>query len=326
MLEIARVLWANRTSLRRSVRIAWWPGHSTGRYAGSTWFADAFATDLDRNCVAQINCDSPGCRLATEFLDLEAMPEAAALITGIVGDIAPEAALNIARPSRAGDYSFNNIGLTGYLMLSSTMPQEKQAELGYYDVGGCGGNIAWHTENDTIDVADRDILLRDIKLYLLAVLRTAGPDVLPFDWTATAQEFLTTIDRYQSKAAELFDLSPSKATAKALLGRLEEFDRQVREGSIGSQQANAVILALGRILVPVNFTRGPRFLHDPALSIPPLPTIATAAELAGVAPAMMGFAVAHLIRGQNRLVSALHAAIEAIALRTAETARLKAAR
>ena len=42
----------------RSVRIAWWPGHSTGRYAGSTWFADAFAIDLDRNCVAQINCDS----------------------------------------------------------------------------------------------------------------------------------------------------------------------------------------------------------------------------------------------------------------------------
>ena len=26
-----------------SVRIAWWPGHSTGRYAGSTWFADHFA-------------------------------------------------------------------------------------------------------------------------------------------------------------------------------------------------------------------------------------------------------------------------------------------
>jgi N-acetylated-alpha-linked acidic dipeptidase len=56
---------ARRGELRRSVRIAWWPGHSTGRYAGSTWYADAFAIDLDENCVAQIDCDSPGCRWAT---------------------------------------------------------------------------------------------------------------------------------------------------------------------------------------------------------------------------------------------------------------------
>ena len=317
MLEIARVLWANRASLRRSVRIAWWPGHSTGRYAGSTWFADAFAIDLDRNCVAQINCDSPGCRLATEFIDLEAMPEAADLITGIVRDIAPEAELNIARPSRAGVYSFNNIGLTGYLMLSSTMPREKQAELGYYDVGGCGGNIAWHTENDTIDVADRTILLRDIKLYLLTVLRTANPDVLPFDWTAAAVEFVATIDAYQAKAGKHFDLSPARAEAMALAQALAKFHDRLRAGKISSNQANAVMLALARILVPLNFTRRPRFLHDPALSIPRLPAIAGAADLATTKPEMTGFAAAQLVRGQNQVVSALGAAIEAIALRTA---------
>ena len=65
LLEMARVLWKNRAGLRRSVKLAWWPGHSTGRYAGSTWYTDAFALDLDRNCIAQINCDSPGCRWAT---------------------------------------------------------------------------------------------------------------------------------------------------------------------------------------------------------------------------------------------------------------------
>ena len=75
LLEIARVLWAHRDQLRRSVRIAWWPGHSTGRYAGSTWFADRFAIDLDENCVAQINCDSPGCRWASEFKDISWMSE-----------------------------------------------------------------------------------------------------------------------------------------------------------------------------------------------------------------------------------------------------------
>src|SRR5438132_700763 len=37
LLEVARVLVQHRQHLRRSVRIAWWSGHSHGRYAGSTW-------------------------------------------------------------------------------------------------------------------------------------------------------------------------------------------------------------------------------------------------------------------------------------------------
>jgi hypothetical protein len=41
MLEIACALWTHRDKLRSAAsRIAWWPGHSTGRFAGSTWYAD----------------------------------------------------------------------------------------------------------------------------------------------------------------------------------------------------------------------------------------------------------------------------------------------
>ncbi|MEO1105421.1 MAG: M28 family peptidase, partial [Pseudomonadota bacterium] len=47
LLEIARVLSQKPGSVKRSVRIVWWPGHSTGRYAGSTWFADHFAIHMD---------------------------------------------------------------------------------------------------------------------------------------------------------------------------------------------------------------------------------------------------------------------------------------
>jgi N-acetylated-alpha-linked acidic dipeptidase len=75
MLEIARVLWKHRSQLKRSVRIAWWPGHSTGRYAGSTWFADHYGIDLYEHCIAQVNCDSPGCRWAAEYLDVSWMAE-----------------------------------------------------------------------------------------------------------------------------------------------------------------------------------------------------------------------------------------------------------
>jgi hypothetical protein len=312
MLEIARVLWANRRQLKRSVRICWWPGHSTGRYAGSTWFSDRFAIDLEENCVAQVNCDSPGCRWATEFINLSRMSETDALISGVIAEVAGKTAAG-ERPHRAGDYSFNNIGISSYFMLSSTMPDALREEKGYYAVGGCGANIAWHTENDTLEIADKSILHRDIKVYLLAILRTANSTVLPFDWRATAREFLQTIAAYQAKAGSRFDLGPARAAAEDLLAALESFHDGVAAGRITAGKANAVIQDLARILVPINFTREARFRHDPAVSIPPLPTISVATELDHHRETL-GFALNQLVRGQNRLVSALRQARRHIAL------------
>ena len=164
LLEMARVLWTHRDRLRRSVKLAWWPGHSTGRYAGSTWFTDAFALDLDRNCLAQINCDSPGCRWATSYHETRSFMRKRG--TWRRRDPRHRARCgdrNAMRPPQAGDYSFNNIGLPSFFMLCSTMPNALREEKDYYDVSGCGGNIAWHTENDTLEIADRDILLKDMQ-------------------------------------------------------------------------------------------------------------------------------------------------------------------
>ena len=79
LLELARVLWGLRDRLKRSVRIAWWPGHSTGRYAGSTWYADTFADEIDEHCIAQLDIDSPGCADATAYEEVMWMAEADAL-------------------------------------------------------------------------------------------------------------------------------------------------------------------------------------------------------------------------------------------------------
>eukprot|EP01037_Dinobryon_pediforme_P002147 gene2147-2184_t len=275
LLELSRVLWKNRAGLRRSVKLAWWPGHSTGRYAGSTWFTDAFALDLDRNCVAQINCDSPGCRWATSYHDTRAFTESAHIAAGAIRDIVPDAVIGMHRPPQAGDYSFNNIGLPSFFMLSSTMPDQLRHEKHYYDVSGCGANIAWHTENDTIEIADRDILLVDMKIYLLSALRVANAEVLPFDWAATCDEFMETIEQYEAASEGLADLAPARAATLALkqaLSGLETADLKKR---------NDALMELSRILVPINYTRAPRFRHDPAYTVPPLPTLAVAADLPG---------------------------------------------
>jgi N-acetylated-alpha-linked acidic dipeptidase len=303
LMELSRVLWENRAALDRSVKLAWWPGHSTGRYAGSTWFTDKFALELDRHCVAQINCDSPGCRWATSYHETRVFAETAAIATAAIRDVVPDAVIKTMRPPQAGDYSFNNIGLPSFFMLSSTMPEALRKEKGYYDVSGCGANIAWHTENDTIEIADRDILLKDMRIYLLSTLRIANAEILPFDWVATCDEFLATIDSYETQSKGLADLSAARAATQKLKGAL------VKLGASRSvAPRNAVLQELSRILVPINYTREPRFRHDPAYTVPPLPTLAVAAELPGLSAEMRRFGELELMRGLNRYIAAIDAA------------------
>ena len=304
LMELARVLWLNRDKLRRSVKLAWWPGHSTGRYAGSTWFTDAFALELDRDCLAQINCDSPGCRWATSYHETRAFTESAHIAAGAIRDIVPDAAIATMRPPQAGDYSFNNIGLPSFFMLSSTMPEALRHEKHYYDVSGCGGNIAWHTENDTLEIADRDILLRDMKIYMLSALRVANAEVLPFDWAATCDEFLETIAKYETASKGTADLTPARADTQALKSALERLVHS--NASIAAK--NHALQGLARILVPINYTREPRFRHDPAYTVPPLPTLAIAAELPDLPDALKRSGGVELMRGQNRYRAAIAAA------------------
>ena len=243
-----------------------------------------------------------GCRWATSYHQTRAFTESAALAADAIRDVVPDADIKTMRPPQAGDYSFNNIGLPSFYMLSSTMPEAERREKNYYDVSGCGANIAWHTENDTLEIADRDILLADMKIYLLSALRIANAEVLPFDWSATCDEFLATIARYEKASQGMADLSAAREATERLkvaLGRL---------GNAPAATKNAVLHALGRILVPINYTREPRFRHDPAYTVPPLPTLAVAAELPDLPEALRKPAQVELMRGQNRYLAAMEAA------------------
>lgn len=310
MYEVARMLWAERSDLKRSVRVIWWPGHSTGRYAGSAWYADNFATDIFENCVAQINCDSPGCRWATAYLEVFCMPEAKAFLSAAIKDATGKES-EMMRPFRAADWSFNNLGVTGLLALSSTMPPELVAEKGYYRVGGNGGNIEWHTERDRMEVADKDILLIDTKLYALATFRVASAEVLPFDFRAAAVEYQATLDEYQRSASNRFDLKPAIEAAEQLSGALDDFYGAVQDGRIAATSANDTIVALERALVPAHYATESRYQQDPALETPPLTPIALAGRLGRVEDAKLPFAITQLVRGRNQVVAAFREAARA---------------
>ncbi len=304
MLEIARVLWQHRGKLKRSVRLAWWPGHSTGRFAGSTWYADRFAIDLLRNCVAQINCNSPGCRWATSYEIIPWMAENAAFVAEVVRDAVGKPASG-RRPPAANDYSFTNLGITGYLSSSSRIPAAEVAARGYYYVMGNGGNIEWHTVFDKFEIADANILLDDIKVYLLAVWRNANAVLLPYDWSALLAEFADTVSAYQRAAGSRFDLTPAQDAVAALRDSVARFERAMRAGSIAPAEANRILLLLSRHLVPLNYVKGTRFRRDMALPPAPLPWLAIAEELDRYPPTAIGFALTQLQRGCNHVVGGL---------------------
>ena len=311
MMEVARLLWANRDKLERSVRICWWPGHSTGRFAGSTWYADTFARDLAKNCVAHMNCDSPGCRDATDYLFIPWMAENVDFVKGVVRDVADREAEG-KRPTQSSDFSFNHLGITGCFSASSRIPKAEIERRGYYYVMGNGGNPEWHTDDDLMPVASREVLLKDIQVYATAAFRLATASVLPFDWRALLKEFDQVIASYAKAAGDRFDLTEATDAVAALDAALVRFNAAVDAKRVTPAAANDVLLALSRLLVPLNYQRGSRWRRDLGLTVPPLPALAICAELDRYPANVLGFAQTHLRRGLNQVVAALEEAKEQV--------------
>ncbi len=300
LLEIARTVHRHRESLNRSLRVAWWPAHSTGRYAGSAWYADHCGLELRSDCIATVNIDSPGCKGATVYDEVSWMAEAGAVcresIHAVTG-IEPTR----QRPPRAGDYSFNELGLSSFFMLLSNIPEEERERLGYYPVGGCGGNIVWHTEYDRIDVADRENLKRDLRIYLTAIGRFLNDDVIPLDFRATVDEMSEALAEYESTIskplAKIFNLVPVRKELEGLRKRLNKFYTVIQEVCLvrpatnGASpelppehqariaEANDLLLRIGRLLVNIGYCKSAPFDRDLAVPLPPLPRLARVKEL-----------------------------------------------
>jgi hypothetical protein len=301
MIELARLLHERRGDLRRSVRLAWWPGHSTGRYGGSAWYLDAHAMDFAERCVVHMNCDSPGCIDATDYRDVVMMPEVRRAVTDVIRRVAGQTAHG-KRPNRSSDYTFYNIGISAAFMASSMMTPERMAERGIgYKVGGCGGNLGWHAEDDTLEIADRTVLAKDTAVYLAAVLAFAAPELLPVDWRDGVDDLIGHVDGYQTALGARFDLGPARAALARLRDRLDAFEAAKAAGNVPTKAANALVRDLARDLVPLNFARKGPFAQDPAMTLPPVPALGVAAEIDRFDAATVGFALTTLLRGRNHV-------------------------
>lgn len=312
MLEVARLLAGRRDALRRGIRLAFWSGHSHGRYAGSAWYADHAWRDLHARCVAHLNVDSTGARGATDYSVLHATEDAAAFAESVVADVTGQTS-RAKRFARAGDQSFWGAGVPSAFMSLSGLPKQDTELSRAMErlVGSAGFPWWWHTKDDTVDKIDGDVLVLDTKVYLASALRWLNAPVLPLDHSRAARALVSEAETLQAAAGARFDLSPVLDAARALGERLQRVSTLVAAApSASAEPINRRLMRLSRVLVPLAYTTGDRFTHDLALPIAPLAGLQPARTLGALDPHgdAYKFTVAALVRERNRALHALDTA------------------
>jgi peptidase M28-like protein len=316
VLEMAKLLWQERASLERSVRLCWWPGHSHGRYSGSTWYADTFFHDLADGGLAYYNIDSPGVKGASVYYCRNTCAELEGYCQSVIAAATGQTDAPVFRPMRAADQSFLASGMpsfSAYPFLPDGHPDKRPW------TGGSANAWWWHTEHDTLDKADVAILATDVKVGLEAVWGLTNSATLPLDYRATANDLLHVVSGFQSHADGV-DFRPLLDDARVLTDAIERFEAR-RPGANGDRDTarawNGTALRLGRILNPVMYTRGGRFHHDPAewspilratrrFTLPGLNKAESFAQLSGQPE--QRFLKAQLIRELNRTRTAVREA------------------
>lgn len=318
MLELARVLAKYRKNLKRSIRLAFWSGHETGIMAGSTWYLDNFWNDINKNCIAYMNCDSPGMRDTIYYVPsstAEAREFHLQTIRDILGEEEAKKAETLEsvmgrRPRKVGDQSFFGVGVPS--IGGMTVPPPGKPVLGEW----------YHSVEDTPDKVDLNALAKCTKMYAALIVRLCNSPILPFDFTSVADEFLETLSDLQHKGKGIIDLATLIEKAKALkieAGKLKEYveNREEENPEETIKLINKCLMALSRFLIPVGYTTVCKYDQDTYGRTgleKPLPALQPIVELANLNPESSEFKTlkTKLIKERNKVMDALENAIELI--------------
>ena len=272
-LEIARILAAEQSFLRRGVRVVFWSGHSHGRYAGSTAFCDAFFQDIHDNAFLHVNADCLGGCGATLLSQGGCMAESWALGDFAIRTVTGEG-FEGTRFSRSCDQSFWGTGTPSLFSSVSEQPKPETEDaaskaFGLMFGGSKSGGYGWwwHTEADTVDKIDPELLRRDTRIFLAAVYKACADPVIPLDIRAGFAEFAEQVRDYAATGNGL-DFRP-------LLSRIQWVENLLASLDLSgdTEKANRLILKFEQKLVPLLYVKKSRFGHDAASRQAPLPLL-----------------------------------------------------
>lgn len=280
MLEVARVISENKPNFKHNLRLAFWSGHSHGRYAGSALYADENFEELYDHCLLHLNVDSVGGINSVVLSEGNTMAETKDLIGHSVKLISDEH-FDGSRFGRAGDQSFWGAGVPSALMgLSEQQPTDTPAMRAFSKLfgSGKGGGFGWwwHTTEDTIDKIDPKLLSRDCKIYLSIVYDFCSADIIPVKQSGAIEEIIQVLKGYETE----FDFGNLLETTFKRLNTLLETVETI-EGMIDSNklvltyknEINEWNKKMSRGLVPLNYVEKDVFCHDAALAQRPVPSI-----------------------------------------------------
>jgi len=299
MLELARAFSHNRDRLRRGLMVAWWPGHSNGRYAGSTWFVDQKFDELRRRALAYVNFEGLGQIQAKRF-GANATASLAELAQSAVVASAGET-VRPSIPGRNSDQSFNGVGLPLLQLNHSRLAED-------------GGYWWWHTPDDTRDKVDAGVLKTDADLYAAALARLLAEPVFPVKPSATVERLGAILEARQEDAGGHLDLSQALGRQQELLGVVRELESRLGLAEKGSgpavEPSGALDLSLVRILRPLHrvlYTNLGPYHPDPATAVGSLPGLNAAEMLSRNDPSTdrYRFALVTVQREYARILEAL---------------------
>ncbi len=305
-LAIARLLSQQKHLLYRGVRLAFWSGHSHGRYSGSAWYADHSWQDLFDHCAAHVNVDSLGARGADDLTETPTMAETYGFAAQLIADASGQK-LKYFRMGRSSDQSFWGIGVPSMFDVLSVHPSDGSADEHRGRLGPWSLGWWWHTPEDTIDKLDPKLLMRDAKIYAAAVWDLCTAPRLPVDFSASAREMRVAIARFAELAPARIELEGLAELAGATSSAIARFNAVAPE--LSPNVVNATIHDLGHLLIPVNYTEAGPFDQDLAIPSEAVPGLASARTFGDLSTdSQVHAAATKLIRERNRVGAALHAA------------------
>jgi hypothetical protein len=289
MLEVARALSKFQGQLKRSVRFAFWSGHSHGRYAGSQEYADQHWEQIHENCVMHFYIDSVGGKGASVLSESNCMAETKDIASLYVKEIADQDFIG-SRYSKYADQSFWGAGVPSLFMGMSEQPlsndplsQKVFKVFAGKKAGGFGW--WWHTVEDTIDKIDPSNLKRDCEIYALSIFKVLTDPILPINQLSVVQELKQIIVEYQKAAGNSIRLEVTLERLSELEKMHTRFQVEIKEANLSLEdrkEINQSIVAISRSLVPLNYVGSDVFEHDAAVGMRPIPILAPIYEISAL--------------------------------------------
>ena len=273
MMEVTRCMAKNKHAMKRHLRLCFWSGHSQGRYSGSTWFADQYWHELERDCAVHVNVDSTG----GEGNSLLSTAPAATELSELAQDAIKQHSgqdHDGTRMARNSDQSFWGIGIPSLFGILSCQPTETvgvRNALGWW----------WHTPHDKIERINPALLLRDTQIYAHALAHLVSNPYLPLNIASQVADLLSNLTEIQLPSGCGLSLTNLCTEVEELHKEMVVFQEKCLDSPEAYLKRDRTLMLVSRQLVPLDYTYGDQHNHDPALPLPRWPSLQALRNLSG---------------------------------------------